>query len=275
MNARGYGEFDWDGDESLFFFAAAATALFTFAPLLVSLISFKSLRPIGNLRSLVIRGILVGLAIPLLVLLRWADPIHVRGHLDYTLLFMIGAAAWIGIVGRGVLPLLGISIRDDVLERANPAAAGVAAAALAGTGIIYGLCNVGSGATIWTTIVPAVAATGVWLLGWFLLLASTRSAEQVAIDRDTATAIRLTAYLLATAIILGAAMAGDFVSYRQAAADLVRLGWPVVLLWLVAFVVEAVTRLTPQRPRGRVKTGAIPVAAMYLAAAAILVWVLR
>lgn len=272
MPARGYPLFDWSGDEFLVGVVATGVAAFTLLPLMGDLLCVQSFgRPAGG-RRVVLAGLLAGVGLSVPVLLWWADPVHVVGYLDYTLLFLVGAAAWVGFVGRVALPCVGLSIRDDVSERGNPAAAVVVAAALLGAGLIYALANVGGGDTIWTTLLPAAAATGNWLGLWLLLAAATGVSDRVAIDRDPAAAARLAAYLLASAAILGASMAGDFAGYEQASGDLVWFGcWPTGAGWVLAIVAERRHQPAPSRPVGRVTTDALPtvVGQVVLAVAAI------
>lgn len=272
MPSRGHPSFDWSGDEVLFCIAAIGVAVVTLRSLAGDLFGVQPLHRASAGRRVVRWGLVAGAGASLPVLLVWADPVHVAGHLDYTLLFMTGAAAWVGTVGR-LMPWLGLSIRDDVSERANLAAAVPAAAALLAAGLIYALSNIGRGDAIWTTLVPAAVATGLWLILWLLLAAATGVNDRVAIDRDPAVGGRLAAYLLASAIIIGASAAGDFAGYWPAFADLARVGWPAGAVWLLAGVAERWYRPTPDRPVGRVPADVVPTVLGHLVLTAIaLAW---
>ncbi|HEX8911902.1 MAG TPA: hypothetical protein VF796_06050 [Humisphaera sp.] len=260
--SRGYAPFDLSPGEVVFGLFAGAVAVGSVVGFFGVVRRFRGvvwLRPGGRrardgaiARRLVVGGITAGLLATLGVLLGWSDPVHVRGHLDYTLLFLVAAAAWQGLVAATVPWVGGFSLRDDVGERANVAAAWPAAAALAGAGVLFGLANAGAGDTIWTTVVPVAMATVAWLVLWLTLSLATGLPGRIAIGRDVAAGVRLAAYLMASAVVLGAATMGDFVSYGAAAADLVRLGWPVRIVWAIAAAAERVHRPTPARPVGAV-----------------------
>jgi hypothetical protein len=260
--------FDWSADEAAFAVAAGVVAVATLGPLARDLLRVRPFGPAAAAaagRRWVLAGVVAGVGACGVVLARWADPVHVVGHLDYTLLFAVGAAAWVGGV-VGLMPWLGgVGVRDDVLERGNAAAGVVAAAAALGAGLVYALCNVGRGDTIGTTLVPAAAATAAWLVLWLLLATATGVADRVAIDRDPAAAGRLAAYLLASAAVLGTAMAGDFDGYGRALADFAVFGWPALVLWGVAAAAERRHRPTAARPVGRVGADSLPTIAVHAA----------
>lgn len=112
---------DFSEDEWLFIVLAAGASMYGmlkwYAPLL------RVRLPCGNFRWL-LRLVLILLPLGALaglyaVLQRWSDPVHVIGHLDYIVLFMIGGGAWfVGTIAW--LSLVGLSARDDAIERGNP-----------------------------------------------------------------------------------------------------------------------------------------------------------
>src|SRR6185295_19171307 len=111
------------------------------------------------------------------------------------LLFLAGGGLWLRITGQA-MPLLGISPIDDAIERSNPAAAAAVCGGLLGSSVVYAGANVGSGATIETTLVPALAATALWFALWALVELISSPAEAITIDRDLAAGVRHGAWLV-------------------------------------------------------------------------------
>jgi len=229
--------FDFSGDEALFLlFSAAMTVggLFAlYAPLLTIPLLGRS-----SARRLALR------VLPLLLLIftgfvlhRSADP-QVARHADYMLLFLLGNTTWLTAVAA-LLPLAGISIRLDAIDRDNPAAAAIACGALSGASISYALANVAGGPTIWTTVAPAFVATAAWGVIWIMIeCIGGDVAEAITIGRDTACGIRSGGVLLANGIILGRAAGGAWISWDQTWSDLASFGWPTVALGLVAAIIQ-------------------------------------
>ena len=75
--------------------------------------------------------------------------------------------------------------------------------------------------------------------------------------------------LTAAGLVLGRAVAGDWVSAGATVRDFVRVGWPVVILFTAEALLHRVFRASPTNPRpGVVTSGALPALA-YVAAAAV------
>ena len=255
------------GDDEIFFLAMAVLAsvlgfITYYRPLIsVARLGKSPLRP----RILTFLP-LVAMVPTYVVLTHWADP-QVVGHGNYIALFLIGGLAWF-FAGTWIIQCLGISLRDDVIERDNPAALIAACGFLIGIGVVYAASNIGTGPTIWTTLVPALVATGAFILILMGLGLCAKSVmEAITIDRDIASAVRWAATALACAIVLGYAASGNWVSYRQTWIDLALDGWPAALLAVLAGLVHTVLRPTPDRPRPDVFTsGIIPALLIVLAA---------
>jgi len=147
------------------------------------------------------------------------------------------------------LAILGISIRDDVLDRDNPAATIVVCGMMLAIGIVYAGANVGGGPTIWTTLLPAFAGLiGLGALWLYVEFAGGRVFESISIDRDVSSALRLAGLMLGCAMILGRAAGGNWVSWPQTWDDFASLGWPTIPLALVAAIVHRVLRPTATDP---------------------------
>jgi uncharacterized membrane protein YjfL (UPF0719 family) len=258
---------DFSGDEFLFFWAAAAVALVGTVRVGLMLIRTAPLRPNARPKlalAAVVATCLVGLWV---VLRNWADPASVAGHFDYEVLFFFGGIAWLFLTARLGFPLLGLSVRDDAIERQNPAATVAACGGMIGVMLAYAQCNIGGGPTIWTTLIPAIVATvalfAVWAIAEF---AGGGISENVTIDRDVASGVRLATLLVSAGAVLGRAMAGDWTGWADTFADFARLGWPVVAIAAGAAVVHRVCRPTPRRPRPGVFAFGVVPSAVLLAA---------
>jgi len=258
--AASMGKWDFSGDEVVFLLAAALVGLVGAALWYGRIARMRAAR--GGRASKLILTPLPPLALLALlyVLQHWADPKYVVGQLDYILLFMAGGATWLWIAA-GISALMGVSARDDALERGNTAAAITLCGALGGAIAIYAWCNVGAGPTIWTTIWPAAVATIVWAVLWSVVEATTHLSDAIAIDRDPASALRLTGGLLAIGLVLGRGMAGDWTSWDSTFREFVRIGWVALPLAVAIIVLHYVLRPTPSRPRpGAISAGLLPAA---------------
>ena len=255
---------DFSGDEILFFAAAGIVALAATVRWYGAIMRTRSFRSSRGRRVLAIVP-LVLVFVLLIVLRTLADPVYVAGKLDYTLLCTAGGVAWI-FVGASAFALLGVSVRDDALERTNPAAIAAITGAMTGIMLVYAGSNVGNGPTIWTTLLPAFVATLALFVTWGLLESVTDTAEAITVERDVATGVRLGAFLACAGAVFGRAMAGDFdeqVGYAGTFADFARVAWPVVALVPVMVVLHHVTRPSPSRPSPSVvAAGWIPAAAL-------------
>ena len=180
---------------------------------------------------------------------------------------------WIFVASR-FLEVLGISIRDDAIERDNLAALVAVWGILSGVGIVYALSNMGTGATIWTTLLPGFVATVALLLMPLLVeLTGGSVADAITIDRDVASGLRLGGAALGCSIILGHAAAGDWTSWNHTWSDLANRGWPAILIAIAAGVLQRMLGPTAHRPQpGILKFGVVP--ATLVVAAGLLVVVI-
>ena len=260
---------NFSDDEWLFFFAAAAIVVVGGVRYYRPLLSIPLMNRSHGRRAVLALLPVVAVVPTCVVLNRWADA-RVVGHLGYSVLFIVGGLAWV-FAAAELLGVLGVSIRDDVLERDNTAALIAVSGMLLGVGVVYALCNIGSGPTIWTTILPAPVATAL-LVGLAILveLLGATVADAVTIDRDIATALRVGGVALGGAVILGRAGAGDWISWPQTWADMAAHGWPAVVLAIAAGGMHRLLRPNAARPRPPIfQFGIVP--AVLLLAASILV----
>jgi uncharacterized membrane protein YjfL (UPF0719 family) len=202
---------------------------------------------------------------PVLLYLAAAD---VRNDLEYLFLFLVVGGAWMSGMTL-LMPLLGLSVRDDAIEAGNGAAAVVVCGALLGVTLVFAGANIGEGPTIWTTIQPAFAATVVFLLTWLAVESTVHPSEAITLDRDMASALRLAGLLVACGLVLGRAAAGDWISAPRMYGDLAAHGWPVPVLGAAAIAAHRMLAPTPKNPRPSPGTaGLLPALAFVVAAAA-------
>lgn len=183
--------------------------------------------------GLVRLAMILAMAWLLLVLMRYADP-SVQGiYVAFYLLMGFAAVRGFGILAAR---FFGVRLRVDVVERANPAAALLAAAMVLGTGMIFGGC-------LWGEADPTGDDEGGWwipvgffLAGWLAWLGALAlffwrepgpTRLRIRRDRRLPEARAAAIYTLVAAWVLTEAVAGDFYGWRH---GLVAVGGVTVLL---------------------------------------------
>jgi hypothetical protein len=215
----------------------------------------------GPRRLLLAAPVVTGIV--MLLVLRFYASHDVRNDAKYIFFYLAFAAAWVGVV-RGFVFAFDIGARDDGVERHNWAAAVAWFGALQALGLCFAGSNVGDGPGWWVVLYAATLATGALLLFWAVYEKLTRAAEAVTVERDLAAGLRLAGWLTATGLILGAAVAGDWVSAGQTTIDFLRRAWPVVLLLIGAVLIDRLTRPTPAAPKRPVLSHGVAPLAGYL-----------
>lgn len=153
---------------------------------------------------------------------------EVREDHGYVRLFLFAAVPFLLLATR-VSELLGISLRDDAIERRNPAAVVTLCGAWLGVTAIYAGANVGEGESTWMTFGPAFLGVLTWAGLWLAVERLTTISDAVAIDRDVPAAARLAAYLVISGVILGWGVAGDYVSATATLDDFAHRAWPAAV----------------------------------------------
>jgi uncharacterized membrane protein YjfL (UPF0719 family) len=241
------GNWDFDDDEVFFFIAAAIAAFAGFIRWYWRLLRLGRFGRRGPQRAILGLTPILPLIAVLYVLTHWADPKYVIDHFDFQALFFTGAVAWLWIAGF-IAPVLGVTIRDDALERSNAPAALAIAGFVTGCGVIYAGSNIGAGPTIWTTIAPAtIGSIALLLLGFFVEVLG-RPSEFIAIDHDLATGLRHCAFFLGAGLIIARAAAGDFTTWHATFNGLMRLSAPAIVLAVIAIALHVAFHPTPTRP---------------------------
>jgi uncharacterized membrane protein YjfL (UPF0719 family) len=194
----------------------------------------------------------------LFVLLKLFSAEDVRDDPDYLAFYMLLGAAWL-IAGQTPLPLLGLSFRDDVLERGNRAASYAIAGAFFGITLCYAGGNAGNGPGWWVVVFSAALSTAALLLLWTAFASLTALADRIAIDRDEAAGLRAVGFFVGCGLVLGRAVAGDWISASATLTDFVSLAWPAGLLTMGAAAMERAVRPAAERgPAPAFSCGLLP-----------------
>ena len=201
------------------------------------------------------------------VVLRNAASYDVRDDPRYLAFYLVLGAAWVGLFMRSLV-LAGISTRDDVVERANGSAAIVVAGAMLALTLCYAGGNVGDGPGWWVVVFAAGLSTLALYAAWMLLEMATGVSDVVTVDRDGSAALRLAGFLVACGLILGRAVAGDWVSVEDTVRDFALVAWPVLALVAAAALVERTLRPTPETPRPALLPYGVMPGLAYVASAA-------
>ncbi len=154
----------------------------------------------------------------------------------YRWFYLVMGFAVVRITCLNVSRLFGARFRADVVERHNPAAATLYAALVLGTGWIFGGC-------LWGEADPDGSDEGGWwiplgffLAGWTSLIVATAlfywrepgpTRKRIRRDRSVTDAEAAAVYVMASAIALTQAVAGDFYGWRH---GLLAVGWIIFLL---------------------------------------------
>jgi uncharacterized membrane protein YjfL (UPF0719 family) len=209
-------------------------------------------------------------AAALAAILRLYSSQDVQTNPVYIAFYLIMGAAWVGFASR-FLGFFGLSARDDVIERANPAAAYAIGGAILGITLCFAGGNIGNGPGWWVVVFSAALSTLAFFILWALLHQFTGLADAVTIDRDPASGLRLAGYFIGSGLILGRAVAGNWESMQATVFDFARMAWPVILLWAAAVLMERTFQPTRERPLPSPVTFGLAPLAAYVALAAFFV----
>ena len=176
----------------------------------------------------------------------WAAK-EVRDDAGEAFFLTLLGAVWL-ILANALFSWLGLSYRDDVVERGNMASLIAVCGALMAVAILYAGGSIGEGPSYWENVFSATLATAGWLLLWVLIELTAGVSVSVAEERDLASGLRLCGFLLATGLMLGRAVAGDWHSVAATIHDFVRDGWPAAILCAIALVVEKISRPSRDHP---------------------------
>lgn len=222
-----------------------------------SILSFTKLASTLKYRFVLLLTPIICVGI-LFLILRFLGSKDVRNDAFYLIFYLVMGTSWLGIAVETFL-FCGLSVRDDAIERQNIAASCGISGALIGVTLCFAGGNIGDGPGWWTVVYSAMLSTGAWFLLWLVLEFFTHISEAIAIDRDSASGLRLAGFLVASGAILGWAVAGEWESLGATTVDFIRHGWSAVILAIAAIMVEKVCQPTAKRPLLPITThGLIP-----------------
>lgn len=192
-----------------------------------------------------------------------AAALDVTSDVRYQALFVAMGTIWVFHLPRAIT-FIGVSYRDDALERRNAAASVAVLGSVLGLGALFAGSNMGEGPSIWNTVETALVATGMLALGVFVLAALTGVGETISVERDLAAGLRFGAWIAASGVVLAGAAAGDWAGERAMVSDLLAYGWPVAVLLAIAVAAERTLRPTERTPRPAVLAAGLVPAVGYL-----------
>ena len=200
---------------------------------------------------------------------RWGST-DVRSSAGWIFLYTMGGAAWL-LLGLYLLALLGVGVRDDVMERQNSAAAWVVYGTLIGTALCYAGSNFGSGPGTQVVIFCGVLSI-ISLFGfWFCLERIFHLADKVTVERDEGTGIRAGGWMVSLGLIFGGAVAGDWESLEATVWDFINYAWVAIVFLLAAVAIEWAFKRRQQKEGVRRGASAV-IAVAYILAAAVYVF---
>ena len=206
------------------------------------------------------------------VLLFWADQ-WVRNSYVYQVFYFVMGAAWVGMA-TWLTQALGIGIRDDVLERRNRAAAAALGGAVLAITFCFAGANIGDGPHFGVVIYCAAMATGALLVVWLVLEVTSHISETITVERNLSSGVRLAGVLVAAGLMMGRAVAGDWVSVGATVADFRQFILPLSVLLLAAWTMEMVGRPTSCRRHDlSISQGLLPAVCYVGGAVMYLLWV--
>jgi uncharacterized membrane protein YjfL (UPF0719 family) len=229
------------GDEMLVLIGSiVATAFFWGNWYKSAFIKTLTLRKINRLLYIISPAVCV---IFLFLVLRNYAADDVRESTTYLPFYMAVGAAWVGLI-RMAFPFLGISPRDDAIERQNLSATFAIFGAIIGTTFCFAGANIGNGPGWWVVIFCAILSTAAFLALWAFFEKLTGVSETITINRENGAGLRLGGLLCGMGLILGRAAAGDWISAEAAVKDFITVGWIAIPLVLIAVIIE---KLTPHK----------------------------
>lgn len=169
----------------------------------------------------------------------------VRDDASYLFFYLMLGAAWLSLAHYAA-GCLGLNLRDDWLERRNPAAA------VAGTGLLVGVtcsfagANFGDGPGWWVVLFSGILSTGALFVCWWLYDVICGATEQIVLERDVGASLRFAGLVGVIGLVTGRAAAGNWISAAATVADFARISAPLLPVTIGAALIE--TGLRSSRP---------------------------
>jgi hypothetical protein len=230
--------------------------------------SVNRLRAPVSKRLVLLTAPLVCLALILIALTKLAAT-TVRNDGLYISFYLLVGAGWLGGATL-IFPFLGISARDDVLERGNRAASWAVTGALTGASCSFAGANVGNGPGVEAVLFSAVLSSALFIGLWVGMDLLTSISDAITVDRDERAGIRLGGFLLGIGLLSGWSVAGDWISASATLKDFVISALPAMLLAAIAVGVEVLFRKASVHLSAKTRPSLV-ISAIYVGVS--LVWV--
>jgi hypothetical protein len=138
--------------------------------------------------------------------------------------------------------------------------------------IIYAGGSAGEGPSVWDNYFSAALGTAGLLLLWIVLELGAKVSVSIAEERDLASGLRMCGFLLATGLMLGRAVAGDWHSVADTIHDFFHDGWPAAVLCALALPIERFAKPSRRCPFPPWPSHGLAPALLYLALGAAWLW---
>lgn len=227
------------GDEVFVTIASAVIALGAWVSIYTRTLRFSRY----DLPRAPVNALLFSLPICLMLIfliLRTLASHDVREDYRYIAMYGFMGGAWISLAPAFFLP--GISLRDDFFERRNASAAIALLGHMLGSAFCFSGGNIGDGPGWWVVVFCAIIANSTLALVWVVANQFTPIADAITIERDPAIGLRVAGFFAGAGLILGRAVAGDWISLDATLRDFAVKAWPVLVLLLVLIIAERSAR---------------------------------
>jgi hypothetical protein len=197
-----------------------------------------------------------------------AGSFDVQGAPNYELMYCLLGVVWF-LGAAFAMETVGVSFRDDAIERRNTGAAVVVVSALFAHAAIYAGANIGNGPGWWTVVIAAGIGSGVWFALWIAVDVACGLSEDITVERDLPAGIRLGGFAIAIGLICARGAAGDWTSLSQTIAEFV-VAWPALVVAALAVLFEKLLDAQPEHYKRNVLPS-VAIAVFYVGVAAVVV----
>lgn len=197
--------------------------------------------------------------------------VEVRSSLGEIVFLSLLGWGWL-VAAEALFAWVGLSVRDDALERNNLAALVALCGGLVSVALTYAGGSLGEGPSYWNNMFSAGLGTGGVLGLWALLELGAGISDSIAEERDLASGIRLCGFLLAVGLVFFRAVAGDWHSASATVRDFAHDGWMALVIWGIALVIELFARPSVRRPFPSWPSCGLVPASLYVAIAVGWLW---
>jgi hypothetical protein len=189
----------------------------------------------------------------------------VRHDPTYIAFYLFVSSAWLG--GTTLFfPFLGVSARDDVLERGHRAALAPVCGALLGAAFSFAGANIGDGPGAEAVLFSGLLSSGAFFAFWFAAERLTLISEVITIERNVGAGMRLGGFLVGLGLLSGWAVAGDWESWFATVRDLIYSLCPGLVLCGMMVAIELFLKNRKPRPAPGIDAS-IGIAVVYIALA--------